>query len=823
MHRPPWFERVVRELLRLPQRTVLLCGPESGIEYAVHRIHGLRIPKIVIWVDEHTVSVGEEILLSEAIAAGIGPTFIAKRASIGQALQALAEYQRVIGPVFVVIGWAHGLEDLIGDVASVVSPESSLVVVANDEYPVPEIKNGDIVLAKFLKLQLEEAISEARGGISDERVHRLFGETSGNYSLFRVQLMQMLGNAYGSASSIDSWNWGDAVTVDGVLDALIQQSRWSDAFDLACARAPERLTEFIDYAGNNYFNAGSYSYLWSRLREAPPDVKSVENVAYWLVASALATNRQSELIDHAERIVQASGAPELRASTAVIVPTEDMLLQTTRALEMRRSPATLRAHGFALAWEGERTEPIALFREAMRLAEREGAEHLVVACGIDIAEVEIRHGNYTSGAEWAAWAIAEYERRGIHERLREKSAISTYSFAKLLLGNEAEAWHRLQRLDDARSYIDIPGYEGIVSTLGDLSMVRRQFEEAREYYANIHAKAPMEVYCFTSLSLVAVHIASGDWRTATQLADSAFALSRTSTESEQALGDLIVGMAFSESEPARAEEALVSSIDRLTAELHVAQASAWLAIVRLRMGRRKDAAQALRLGAKGIKELGMSGWQLICAHHPLTEKVMQLWTQTEYEFEFRFLGRRTIWAESSNVEIGLRSAEILAALSIHASGLSGERLHAYVYGDATYPSSTLKATVSRLRDVVPIGSNPYSIDATFRADFVTVLELLSVGELQHALNLYQGPLLPGSESPLVQEWREHINESVRAAVLESRDPDHLIQLGTQLDDDLEIWEAARACLTPSDYRRPVVSSRIRRIKAAWKRDEFVAH
>src|SRR5690606_17574609 len=114
------------------------------------------------------------------------------------------------------------------------------------------------------------------------------------------------------------WSVDDTVSIDGVLDVLIQRERWADAFELACARAAERLAEFIDEAGNYYFNTGSYSYFWSRLKSLPPDVRSNEKVAYWLVAVALATSRQREIGRHMDVVLRKSDAPEVRASTAVV-------------------------------------------------------------------------------------------------------------------------------------------------------------------------------------------------------------------------------------------------------------------------------------------------------------------------------------------------------------------------------------------------------------------------------------------------------------------------------------------------------------------------
>ncbi|MFA7478841.1 MAG: hypothetical protein WC184_13285 [Acidimicrobiia bacterium] len=757
-------------------------------------------------------------LLSEAVAAGLGPTLFSGGATVRQVLQALSEYQHVFGPIMVVVGWAHLTESVLEQLVEATSRESTLIVVADRDSTIPSLQGFRVVESDFLTMSDEEAVSEARGAVSDVSLVELLSESRGQFARFKSRLMKELGESAGIALRSGHWAWGDAVAVDGVLDALIDRERWADAFDLATARASERLTEFIDDAGNFYFNNGSYSYLLSRLGALPPDVKRDEKIAYWLVSAALATNRHHELGGHVEAVMQSSEAPEVRASTAVVSPTSGMLAETSRAVEMLRSPATLRAHGFALAWAGERAEPIALFREAMRQAEREGADHLVVACGVDIAEVEIRQGNYRSGAEWAEWALAEYGRRGIHESLRYKAATATNAFARLLLGEERVAEHLLQGIGDSREYIGVPGYEGITSTWGDLALLKGELEEARSLYSGIHEAAPIDVFCFTTLSLVAVHIARGDWESARRAADTAYALSRSSTPHEKALGDLILGIALSEAEPSVAEQHLLSAIENLAAEVHRAQAAAWLAIARSNQGKRKSAVQALKLGSRGIRELGESGWRLICAEHPSTELIRRLWTESEYEFELNFLGAKRVRTEKKDVVIGLRSAEILAILSIYSNGLSGERLHAYMYGDEQFPRSTLKASISRLRELVPIGSSPYRIDATYQADFLRLVELVSIGELQRALNIYGGPLLPESESPLIGEWREHVDEAIRSAVLKSCDADLLIQLGTQLDNDLEVWEAAKNCILPGDYRRPVINARIRRVRASWERE-----
>src|SRR5690606_36664637 len=127
--------------------------------------------------------------------------------------------------------------------------------------------------------------------------------------------------------------------------------------------------------------------------------------------------------------------------------------------------------------------------------------------------------------------------RGLNENLRYMSALSTSAFARLLLGDLAAATRMLEKLDVNPSYINVPGYEVITSTLGDLAFIRKDFERALSFYSSIHESAPIEVYSFTTLSLLSVYVAQGDWETAIRLAECAYSLSRSSTPYEQAIAE----------------------------------------------------------------------------------------------------------------------------------------------------------------------------------------------------------------------------------------------------------------------------------------------
>ena len=119
-------------------------------------------------------------------------------------------------------------------------------------------------------------------------------------------------------------------------------------------------------------------------------------------------------------------------------------------------------------------------------------------------------------------------------------------------------------------------------------------------------------------------------------------------------------------------------------------------------------------------------------------------------------------------------ADVLALLAQHPEGLSAEQLLLLLYGDEG-KLSTLKATLSKVRRLLPITRPPYRIGVPFEADFLTVEALLRKGHLRAGLELYKGPLLPESNAPGITEMRSTLEELLRQAALTSQDPDALAE------------------------------------------------
>lgn len=135
--------------------------------------------------------------------------------------------------------------------------------------------------------------------------------------------------------------------------------------------------------------------------------------------------------------------------------------------------------------------------------------------------------------------------------------------------------------------------------------------------------------------------------------------------------------------------------------------------------------------------------------------------------ELQVLGGWRVRVDGAELVLPHRQLEVLVLLALHPGGLTLEQLHARLYGDAPVSTATLKAEVSHLRTALRggVGSRPYRLAVPVVSDVRRVLEALDRGDVAAAVRTAGGPLLPGSQSPDVAEWREYVEVALTAAVL----------------------------------------------------------
>lgn len=818
-----WQMRAVEAILSAGPRVIVECHRDSGIEYVVDRLDSPDVPLVRLWITRDLDSVQLGNLLSDAVADALGSPLFGRNVPFQYGLSTLGRHLGLLAPLRFVAGWVSHLGTAADELISLIRPPNSLILVSDRPFVAAAATGFATVDNQQLALADHEAIAEVGKLLTTTEALTLLKRSGRRYGSFRAELAAHLGVPEPLptfASSTDRPTAHVELTgmkIEDQIAAYQARHRWIEAFNLTCSHLPDAVEGVLERAANELFDLGEFDFLWTRLNRLPPDVKRIPQVTYWLLATAAATNRQNLVTELVSSVLAERSAPDLRAYSAVLRHSGNALDETRMAVEQLETPVTLRAHAFALAVSGHREEATKHFRRALGLAERVGANHLVVACATDLSNHEICLGKYRNGMEWAKWALAEYTSRGLGEELRRVAATASLMFARLLIGDFPLEPETLPDVAIAPNTAGTPGTEGLVSTLADLAAMRGDLETAERLYRLNYRAAPVDGKAFVALDLVRFLLSHGNDDEALAVAEQVQSISQSSTRQERAFGDLALGMAQAYRRHPTAERLLSRAIHGLAGTsfaIFESLACVWLAMYQLESGRHGDALRALDEGIVGLRELGESGWNWMGSTSPRIGAVRKYLGNARVRCELRFLGARKVVVEGSKVDVRLRHCESLALLAQHPEGITAQRLTMMQYGDHG-KTSTVKANISHLRKLVRIEPSPYRLTDTFSADFVQLMEYLERDQLHLALNLYDGPLLPDSNAPAVVDLREHLEASIRSAVLASRDPDALVQLATVLGDDLELWERARENLSMRDHRRPLINARIRRIRQQW--------
>lgn len=168
------------------------------------------------------------------------------------------------------------------------------------------------------------------------------------------------------------------------------------------------------------------------------------------------------------------------------------------------------------------------------------------------------------------------------------------------------------------------------------------------------------------------------------------------------------------------------------------------------------------------------------------------------------------------VPLSTRHATIVAVLAWHARGLTTEALREAVYADGG-ADVTLRVELARLRKVlqasgIALGllSNPYRFDRAVELDARKVLRLVQRGAHRAALAAYQGPVLPASTAPGVEEIRRDVLRRLRDAMLGEASADVLMQFAMMPEaaDDAEVLREALRLLPPRSPKRLTIVEKI---------------
>lgn len=816
-----WVERVRALILAAVSPVRIVAGDQWGVR---RLLLGLREPDLpLIYVDLRTIDCADSVSvgngLSEALRRGLGSAIFGLGVNAEYAFGALASFLPALEPVTIAVTAAEVCPAVVERLVDIVRPPNRLVIHSRTDIAATASPASiGVVRESSLKLTLAEAL-ELYGAERDRsEIERALGCAGGAL----VAIEQELGldrMVRDSGHPLDLADTEDARgDPSAVVDALVSHRRWREAFEFAIDHAPTRVPEVLDEAGNAYFEAGEFDRFWRFISGMPKWLSRQEQPMYWLFNAAIAVNEWRKALPAIDRYLETHEAPDLRALRATVELNDRSLAEAQRAHAARKSPDTAKALAFNQEFQGELGAAVDLYKEAIELAEAEGRPRHAVGAAAGMAQSHSFAGAYERARYWGDWALRQYQSYELQEELLRLFVVSVAAYPRLLVGAVKSARQVLDTVRVNELMLGIPSLEGVLSTLGDLAVVEGRVDDAIRFYEMNLRAASATLYPSIANDLVQALLLAGDTKKAKSVAMQAAELASIGPEFQRPLADLSLGSVLSRGDWNRGEELLWRVLDSLKAHpMGPLNARAVLNLGRslLRRGCVEDARRLVRENGQYLRELGDSGWLLQGGDGPEIAQLKALFRSDEPAWKIQLLGKRALQGREGEIALSLRIAELIAVLAANPNGIRGQQLAVALYGDRAN-SSTLKATVSRARRIIPIEPLPYRIMEGFEADFVRALDFLQEGKVQAALELYQGPLLPESEAPAVVELREHLEESLRQAVLASGDADAMIDLANQQGDDLELWEETRRFLAPNDPRRPLANARIRRIRKRWQ-------
>ncbi|MGB3770979.1 MAG: transcriptional regulator [Rhodococcus sp. (in: high G+C Gram-positive bacteria)] len=175
-------------------------------------------------------------------------------------------------------------------------------------------------------------------------------------------------------------------------------------------------------------------------------------------------------------------------------------------------------------------------------------------------------------------------------------------------------------------------------------------------------------------------------------------------------------------------------------------------------------------------------------------------------------GRPALVRGGERITLSGRHAEMLLLLRAHPEGLSSDHL-AVLLDEQELDSVTVRAEMSRLRKVFGadgLASRPYRLVAELSSDVEDVRVALDRGDIDAALKLYSGVVLPSSYAPGIEEIREELRVRVQAALMRSGDPVLLARWTASVHgrEDAAAWTAYLHSLEPSSALYGQVRARL---------------
>lgn len=603
------------------------------------------------------------------------------------------------------------------------------------------------------------------------------------------------------------------------LDILVRNRNWSRAIDYCLATGVGELEELIDKAGEEALERNELSQLSRRLRSLPPDARNSESVFYWQLVAGISVFDISKIRAEVVAHLQLNEASRLRALAHMLGLVElnnDPIVTGDSFLE---DPALGMYQAHLLAFSSSPARAADHLRLLVKYFEKEDRKYRMAQTILILSNALVLDGQYREAARWARRAGALIEELSLGEY---ETAIwtGTAAYSNLLIGKLEEAGNFLIRNRAPESMLGRPYIEGIVSTIGDFFFVQGHYETARKWYGKVLTKSLgySKYLVLPELVIVLCHL--GQQSEAEELVSMA-RIEVSPAEPVFAWVQLAEAILLGETDPETSEGMLVALVDSSKITLLKARAMLRLALLLINQGRDTERNELLARESACVKELGFSGWVLLAGGRELGQIIKQTYEQQQTKLTVRFLSQQSEWEYLENRSAdypGMRLKELILVLILAPQGLTGEQLATRAGWDQK-TLSNVRAHIKRLKSLVPLQNKPYRLAVPVEADVVDLLAALDRADIDSALELFTGQLLPGSDAPFVHDLVHEIEENLYRLLRQRGTPEDLARFALTIGDDLQLTEEALSGLSEESELHRQLLNQVQRISSKWIRDD----
>lgn len=812
-----WLPRIVLEVASAERPVALIGGEPFGAPFVVE---ALREYAPLAWfeLDDQTREdpVAQGNALARAVNAVLPAPLLSMALPYRSHLAVLKRHRNDLLPLRLALTLERPDEPIVHDLLELQRDGYSIVVDVRGEASTAGAGLDDCqtVGPEVFRVSLQEAREMAPGALAAEQVEALWTEADGRFTPYTSAAHRAAGlprlNVPSAAGPLLARE--EAVLFDPApaIVALQREGDLIGALELAVLRVPEHVEDLLRMAGPRYQEEGLLERLHLLLSALPESYARSERVLEWRLVAGVAANDYHEAFEDADAFLRTHAAPALRARRAGALPHAAGFAMAEQAIEARRTPLTV--------WQFARLHPnhetaAQLLRESVQLAEEQGSRYEVARNADSLAARLSQMGEFARAASWARWALDVFDREQLLDGNRRLLILNNLANARILSGDLVGL---RGMLEDAQALVEgtLPQLAApLRSTLAQLELSEDNPQAAVELLRRTYQESPRRHRARYGYQLVRALGEVGQLAEARTVAADITEISAGAEPHEQALAALARGVVAALEGDETASNDLLEALlnEQLVAEQRLTAALYYL------LASKGAAHNVPRDLVPVLGALSPVGLRVLSGPRDRFEPIWATLTGPTAQLSLRFLGKVEARHLGREVPLAPRLAEVALALALHPAGLTRDELNNFLTpdGHAPFTPGGMRSMMTRLRASLPVSDAPYRFTVPFRADVVELREHIATGQVREAIALMQGPLLPLSDAPGVEEHRSEVEEELRQAALMVSDPDALFDLAERLGDDLEFWMATADALGTGDPRLALARARVRRLEDAY--------